>query len=150
MRRADLLIGLGLLVFAALYFRESFHIVRGFASDRLGPAFFPRLLAGALATLAIDLVARAVSGRSDPAPPPPVRAATLAGVIGVTALYVLVLPRVGFLLGTPPLLGAVIWLMGLRDWRGLLGTAVGATLVLYFVFGRFLHVLLPPGLLGGR
>jgi hypothetical protein len=48
-RRADLFIGLGLLAFAGAYYWASFDIAMGFASDRLGPTFFPRLLAAALA-----------------------------------------------------------------------------------------------------
>lgn len=150
MRRADAVIGLVLLVFAALYFQQSLGIVRGFASDRLGPTFFPRLLAVALALLAITLVARAAGNRSERAPPPAVRVGVFLGVMGLTAAYALLLPSVGFLLATPVLVGGVIALMGLREWRPLLGTAIGVTLTLYLVFARFLHVLLPSGPLGGR
>ena len=150
MRRADGVIGLGLLAFAALYFQQSFSINTGFASDLLGPTFFPRLLAAALALLALMLVARAAWNRSDRAPPPAARVGVFIGVVGLTAAYALFLPVVGFLLATPVLVGAVIALMGLREWRPLLGTAIAVTVVLYLVFVRFLHVLLPPGLLGGR
>ena len=71
MRRADLLVGLGLLVLAGVYFEQSFAITRGFASDRLGPAFFPRLLALTLAALGATLVVRGVAGRAGPPHPPP-------------------------------------------------------------------------------
>ncbi|HET6947171.1 MAG TPA: tripartite tricarboxylate transporter TctB family protein [bacterium] len=145
MRRADLLVGLGLLVLAGVYFEQSFAITRGFASDRLGPAFFPRLLALTLAALAATLVVRAVSGRSDPSHPPAVRLRVFAGLLVLLVAYTLLLPRAGFLLTTPVLLGAVIWLLGLRSWASLVGTALGVTAVLYVFFGRFLHVLLPMG-----
>ena len=145
MRRADLLVGLGLLVLAGGYFEQSFAITRGFASDRLGPAFFPRLLALTLAALAATLVVRAVAGRSDPSPPPAVRLRVFAGLLVLLVAYTLLLPRAGFLLTTPVLLGAVIWLLGLRSWASLVGTALGVTAVLYVFFGRFLHVLLPMG-----
>jgi len=150
MRRADAVIGLGLLVFAALYFQQSFAINRGFASDLLGPTFFPRLLAAVLALLALALVARAAGNRSERAPLPPARVGVFLGVVILTAAYALLLPWAGFLLATPVLVGVVIALMGLREWRPLLGTAIGVTVVLYLVFARFLHVLLPPGLLGCR
>ncbi|MGH2626934.1 MAG: tripartite tricarboxylate transporter TctB family protein [Anaerolineales bacterium] len=149
MRRADAVIGLSLLVFAALYFQQSFAIRTGFAPDRLGPTFFPRLLAGALALLALTLIARAAADRSERPPLPPARIGVLIGVTGLTAAYALLLPLVGFLLATPVLIGAVIALMGLREWRPLLVTAIAVTVVLYLVFARFLHVLLPPGLLEG-
>lgn len=150
MRRADAVIGLGLLVFAALYFQQSFAINRGFASDLLGPTFFPRVLAAALALLALALVARAARNRSERTPLPTARGGVFLGVVILTAAYALLLPWAGFLLATPVLVGVVIALMGLREWRPLLGTAIGVTVVLYLVFARFLHVLLPPGLLGGR
>lgn len=143
MRRGDLLIGLGLLVFAAIYFQQSFAITRGFASDRLGPAFFPRMLALALALMAVVLLVRAISGRSDPAPPPPMRIGVFIAVLALTAAYAFLLPHVGFLYATPVLLGAVIWVFGMRKWPGLIGTSLGITLVLYAVFGRMLRVLLP-------
>ncbi len=145
MRRADLLIGLALLVFAVVYFEQSFAITRGFASDRLGPAFFPRLLALALAVLAATLVVRAVMGRSDPSRPPAVRSRVFAAVLVLLAAYALLLPSAGFLLATPLMLGTVIWLLGLRRWPSLVGTALGVTATLYLVFGRALHVLLPIG-----
>lgn len=143
MRRADLLIGLGLMVVAAVYFQQSFAITRGFASDRLGPAFFPRLLAVVLAILALVLVMRALSGRSDPTPPPAMRLGVFLGTLVLMVVYSLVLPRVGFLLATPLLLGAVIWLLGLRRWSTMAATAIGVTGVLYIVFARMLKVLLP-------
>lgn len=145
MRRADFAIGLGLLAFAAFYFQQSFAITRGFASDRLGPAFFPRLLAGTLAALAITLIVRAVSGRSDPTRPPPIRGGVFAGIMALTVVYALLMPRMGFVLATAVLLGVVIWLLGLRRLTVLAAAAVGMTLVLYVVFGRALHVLLPMG-----
>lgn len=130
MRRADLLIGLALLALAGVYYEQSLGIVRGFASDRLGPAFFPRLLALVLAVLAVTLV---------------VRAGLFLTMLALLVAYALLLPRVGFVVATPVLLGAVIWLLGLRAWPALTGTALGITLALYFAFGRALHVLLPMG-----
>jgi putative tricarboxylic transport membrane protein len=145
MRRADFFIGLGLLAVALLYYQQSFSIVRGFASDRLGPAFFPRMLALALAALSLTLVIRALAGRSDPSRPPAMRVGVFAAVIALLVIYAVVMPAVGFLIATPVLLAAVIWLLGLRRWVTVLGTALSVTAVLYVVFGRALHVLLPIG-----
>jgi len=145
MRRADFYIGLGLLAFALVYYQQSFSIVRGFASDRLGPAFFPRMLALALAALSLALIGRALAGRSDPSRPPEMRLGVFAAVMGLLVVYAAVMPVVGFLIATPVLLAAVIRLLGLRQWAAVLGTAVGVTAVLYVVFGRALHVLLPLG-----
>ncbi len=148
MRRADLLIGIGLLLFAALYFRESFEITVGFASDKLGPTFFPRLLAAALGASALGLIWRSRSDRSDPTPLPPVQIGLLAWTVGVTLAYALLLRPVGFLIATPVYLAGIVWTLGYRSLAGLSATAVGVTVVLYAVFARALHVLLPTGLLG--
>lgn len=145
MRRADFYIGLGLLIFALVYFQQSFTILRGFASDRLGPAFFPRMLALALAALALTLIVRAVMGRSDPSRPPAIRTKMLLVVLLSLGVYAAVMPLLGFRIATPLLLGGVIWALGLRAWPSLVGTAVGVTAVLWFVFDRLLHVLLPKG-----
>ncbi len=145
MRRADFYIGLGLLIFALVYFQQSFTILRGFASDRLGPAFFPRMLALALAALALTLIVRAVMGRSDPSRPPVIRTRMLIVVLVCLGVYAAIMPLLGFRIATPILLGGVIWTLGLRAWPSLVGTAVGVTVVLWVVFDRLLHVLLPKG-----
>lgn len=150
MRRADFIIGLALLVFAGLYYQQSLAIVRGFASDRLGPAFYPRLLAGVLTALAATLIVRAAGDRSDAAPLPPTRAPLLLFTVGMTAVYALLLPSLGYLIATPLLLGTVVWVLGLRSLPRAAAAAVGMTAVLYVVFGKALHVLLPMGPLTQR
>ena len=149
MRRADLVAGTGLLVFSVFYFERSFAISTGLASDRLGPAFFPRVLAVLLTLLALVLIVRAASDRSDPSPQSPVRTGRLVAVLALTVGWAILLPELGFLVVTPFLMAAVIWVLGLHRWRPIVGVALGATLVLYLVFVRILNVLLPMGLLGG-
>ena len=51
-------------------------------------------------------------------------------------------------ISTPVYLAGIIWLLGYRNLVGLVGTAAGMTAVLYLVFGRALHVLVPMGPLG--
>lgn len=148
MRRADLAAGLLLLAVAAVYFQQSFLIVRGFATDRLGPAFFPRLLAGALTLLALALVARAVGGRSDSSPPPSARAGLLAAILVLLVAYALAMRRVGFLVATPAFFAAVLAALGVREVFPVAVVAVVLTVALYVVFGRLLGVLLPPGPFG--
>lgn len=145
MRRADFWIGLGLLAFAAFYYQQSLSITVGLAADRLGPTFFPRLLAATLALAALGLLWRSARGRSDPAPLPPARLGLFLWAVGLTAAYALLLPRAGYLIATPVYLGAVIWLLGFRHPAGLAATAIGVTAALYLVFARALHVLVPMG-----
>ena len=148
MRRADLLIGIALLAFAALYYQQTYEIVRGLASDKLGPTFFPRLLAGALGAAALALIWRALSNRSDPEPLRPVRVGLFAGTLALTLVYVLLLPSLGYPIATALFLAAMIATLGYTRLVGLVGTSVGVTAVLYLVFVRALHVLVPMGPLG--
>jgi len=148
MRRADLLIGIGLLATAAVYFQQSLAITVGFASDRLGPTFFPRLLALSLAGCALALIWRSVRGRSDPSPLPPVRTALLLGTVGLTVIYALALRPLGYLIATALYLAAIVRMLGYRNPVGFVGTAAGVTAALYLVFARALHVLVPMGPLG--
>ena len=69
----------------------------------------------------------------------------LVAVLVVLVLYALALPSLGFLIATPLMLGVIIWVLGLRAWSSLAVTAVGMTVVLWFVFVRLLRVLLPAG-----
>jgi putative tricarboxylic transport membrane protein len=147
-RRADLVAALLLLAVAAVYYQQSFLIVRGLAGDRLGPAFFPRLLAGGLALLSLALLARALGGRSDPAPPPAARTGLLAATLVLLVVYALVVPRVGFLVATPVFLAMVLVALGVREALSVAAVAAGLTAALYVVFGRLLGVLLPAGFLG--
>ncbi|MDR7522702.1 MAG: tripartite tricarboxylate transporter TctB family protein [Armatimonadota bacterium] len=148
MRRADLLVGVGLLVVAILYYQQTFAITVGFASDRLGPAFFPRLLALALGSCAVALSWRSIRGRSDPGPLPPVQARLFLATLGLTVAYALLLPSLGYLLATPLYVVAVVGVLGYRHPGGLAAAAVGITGVLYLVFVRALKVLVPMGPLG--
>lgn len=148
MRRADLLIGIALVAFAVLYYRESFEITVGFAADRLGPRFFPRLLAFALALSGLGLIRRSVTGRSDAEPLAPVRIGQFVLTVAITLAYAILLPTLGYLIATVLYVGALIWLLGYRNIVGLAATSAGVTAVLYLVFARALHVLVPMGPLG--
>lgn len=148
MRRADFWTGLALLAFAGFYYQQSLFITVGLAADRLGPTFFPRLLAVTLALAALALLLRAARGRSDPEPLPAARLGLFLWAVGLTAGYALLLARAGYLIATPAYLAAVVWLLGFRNPAGVAATALGITAGLYLVFVRALHVLVPMGPLG--
>jgi hypothetical protein len=92
-----------------------------------------------------------MAGRSDPSPLPVVRLAMLAGAAALTIAYALLLGPLGYVIATPLYLAALIGLLGHRDRldrKSLFAVAVGGTAVLYLVFVRALHVLVPMGPLG--
>jgi hypothetical protein len=151
--RADRVTGLVLIALAAVYYWLSGDIELGLARDRLGPRFVPRALAILLGLTSALLVLRTFVGRRGRGGAAGAaegeRLGRLWATLALTAVYLIAMPRVGFLILTPPYLAAFTLLFGYRRPLPLLGTAVGTTLVLYVVFARALGVRLPMGLLEG-
>jgi putative tricarboxylic transport membrane protein len=148
---ADRILGIALIVLAAFYYWLSFDIEIGFASDRIGPQAFPRGLAVLLGIASLALVARSFgrgASASGPAATEGERLDRLYWTLGLLLVYLIAMPRVGFLLATPPFLAAFTLLYGYRRWVPLVATALGTTIALHLVFARLLGVRLPTGVLG--
>jgi putative tricarboxylic transport membrane protein len=119
----------------------------------IGPAFYPRIVLGitvlmALALMGLDIAARRRTGAMRHAG---VRAnyALVIGCFAIFAVYVVALPYLGFRIATLSFLLAMPVAMerpaSRARWMTLAATAVAATFASYFVFERYLHVLLPRG-----
>lgn len=120
----------------------------------IGPAFYPRIVLGVTAVLSAALLATDL-WRRRPAPAPATRVnyRLVLLAFAVFTLYVFVLPLLGYRLST------VLFVAGLqatlapprsgRDWALLGVVAVVSMLVTYYVFERYLSVLLPRGRLTG-
>jgi hypothetical protein len=111
----------------------------------LGPAFFPRLVGGVLAALAVAIILGTGLGRREP-----VRLAApqarLVWTVVCLALYVAVLPRLGFVVATPAFLSAAgLALAGEagRWWRAVVISAVVTTAAVHYLFSILLDVPLP-------
>jgi putative tricarboxylic transport membrane protein len=81
----------------------------------------------------------------DGVPASGVRALTL---IGLCAVYTLVLNPIGFLIATPPFVALALILMEERKPVLVLATAVSFTVVTYVLIHTLLGGRLPPGVLG--
>jgi hypothetical protein len=117
----------------------------------IGPAFYPRILFGAMALLSLGLVAADLL-RRERAAPRPAHYRLVVLTFAVFAGYVALLPVLGFRLAT------FLFVAGLqvvlepprgRRWWLVLGVALAATTITYLVFERYLAVLLPRGRLTG-
>lgn len=114
-----------------------------------GPAFFPRVIAGAIAVLAVvQLVDTVVTREADE------RTVTMNDVVRFVVPaaflvgYILLLPMAGFLLTTVAFLVALMYYSGARDLRVTVPLSVVIGVILQNVFVGFLHVPLPGGPLG--
>ncbi len=143
----DRIVGIGLLAGGALLLFETFSF-RVNDWEPLGMAFWPRLLLALLGFCAVFLI---VKGRLDDGPFLSVHARSFLA-LGLGVAYVVLLPRIGFLLLTPAFVFAASLLIGRElRWQRLVeaaALAVVTTLALDLVFKQVLLVQLPEGLLG--
>jgi putative tricarboxylic transport membrane protein len=124
--------------------------------DALGPDFWPKLAIGLMALLCIIEAMRALAGatsgqgladllegadeeekRSHPF--------LLLGGIALIVAYAVLVPILGFLLGSLLFMVGFMYLGGYRNHVAIWSIAIAATFVIAFVFLRFAYVSLPRG-----
>jgi len=146
--RRELGLGLALSLLAIGYAWLAFRLPVRALKEVVGPDFFPKLLAGLLILLALPLLVRGLSRRSDRVETEPIDRWARAGlVIALMLVYVWALPRLGFLLATVIYLGVMIRLAGTRRWRAIVGAALAITALIFLSFATLFAVPLPRGLL---
>jgi putative tricarboxylic transport membrane protein len=149
----DLISGLVLLAVSGTYYAWSSEIADSTLSDEVGATGLPHVLSVILAILAVLLIVRAMLLR---------RARTAAaaadaddegdaglpraiGFLLLGAVYVFVLPFVGYVAGTALLIGAVALYEGApRNWV-VLAAAVGGAVFYWAIFVKLLGVHQPVG-----
>ena len=118
----------------------------------IGPAFYPRILFAVTAVLSgILVVGDLVSRRRAAARPAEYRLVVVA--FAVFAAYVAALPLLGYRVATLLFVAVLQAVLeppaNARRWVLLLVVAVATTAVTYYVFERYLSVLLPRGRVTG-
>jgi len=147
-------IGLGLLAFSGWLYSNLGKIPAN-PLVPIGPAFYPRFLLLVILVLSLGLIVQSLllSGKEGGSEKIAPRIAlkkyrpTLLGFF-IFGLYVLLLPKLGFLLSTTLFVAGLQWLLGPPRWQRLAGSAVlglGTALFAYLVFELYLRVLLPRG-----
>ncbi|WP_336037207.1 tripartite tricarboxylate transporter TctB family protein [Halobacterium yunchengense] len=133
--------GLVFLLAAAVFF-VSEDFPGGYGAT--GPALFPRVIVGLMAGFALVQVARRVK-RGDPKTHEVSLSAvkTVAVVAAMVVGYILLMPYLGFLVGTVAFLVVAMYYSGISELRRTVPISFGVTLALFYLFGEFLHVPLP-------
>lgn len=159
-RRTDLIISLLLMAFAVWTWYEAYSFPRGTVVDPMGPAFWPQLLAEGIGLFSLALLVVALWPKKEAGPgikPKETEASDEGvdeevfsrfrfwGVIGVLAIYLVLLQSLGYFLGTPLMVLGVLLILGVRDLRPLLLSVLGLPLLWGIVFGYALGVPLPEG-----
>ncbi|MBL6929731.1 MAG: tripartite tricarboxylate transporter TctB family protein [Rhodospirillales bacterium] len=137
----DRITGTLLLLLAIAYSVAGAGFESDFISDPLGPNAFPVMLGSALGLFSLYLLFR-----PDPEPEWPSlkswkrQGAALAALI----IYGIVLEFIGFIISSVVLVGFLSQMLG-GNRRYMIGTGIGASIVLYFLFNNVLGLPLPAG-----
>lgn len=151
----DLLVALGVTALGAALLLGSLQIPFGINAV-VGPRVFPLIVSVGLTLLGLLLTVGALRGdRAEPAaeedtdPDAPVNLGATAIILGGFLIGAVLLPSLGFVLGTAVMYFSVAYAFGERRFLLMLGVSLAVALVTYLVFTRGLGLTLPPGVLRG-
>lgn len=120
----------------------------------IGPGFYPRIVIGVTAVFAVlvvigDVLARRGGGKAAQAVAEQANYPLVLASFAVFGAYVLALPGLGFRIATFLYVTAAAALLarplGAKRWIAILVLALLTAAITYFVFERYLLVLLPRG-----
>jgi hypothetical protein len=140
----------GLAVLAASLFL--FWLTLGLERNPLvpiGPAFYPRIVLGITALLAALVAIQGFLRKKSPREAEKARYGAVAVQFGVFALYVIVLPFIGFRIATFAYVAAANVLLDPpqrpAQWARALVLGIATAIATYYAFEGYLQVLLPRG-----
>lgn len=143
MRKLDVISAAALLLLSWYIVHESVRMP--VEHGTLGPGFFPKLIGGCLAAFALTILFFALKN-SDAGEKIAFPRSSLLCIVAVTAVYLWLLPEIGYLASTPGYLvitGLLISEDGKRYWKGIAINGVICTVILYGLFAQVLNVPLP-------
>jgi putative tricarboxylic transport membrane protein len=150
----DLLVALAVLALGGWFLRGAFAVRLLSGYDRIGPRFFPLLVAGGLLLCGVLLLIQALRGRRAPLEATEemdVRAradwravATLAAAL---VIDIVLIERLGFVIASTLLFWGVAFGFGSRHYLRDALSGLALALAAYLTFTRLLDLNLPAGLL---
>jgi hypothetical protein len=112
----------------------------------LGPGFFPRLAGGCLGAFALSILVMTLLSPKDSGDKVTLPRPALLCILAATAVYLFLLPRLGYLVSTPGYLvvtGLLISGQPQKYWKGATLNGILCSAVLYGLFANLLNVPLP-------
>ncbi len=150
MDRAETASGLVFLAYGTWVLEESLKLP--YLVDRVpGPGFLPLWVSLGMVLAGLVLTAHGIRSGSRPSGerrwPGPAGWWRIGGALGLLTASVLLLEGLGFIPITVLFVALVSLLLGTRSWKILASVPLVAAIVIYGVFGIWLKVPLPKGLL---
>ena len=116
--------------------------------EEIPPIFFPRLVLLVVFLLSLGVILRLILGRSSIQVDFTWKGVERMTVLFVSMLlYIFVFKRLGFILTTALMIVFQSWYYGNRSWIKLLLLAAIFPPVIYVLFQRIFHIMLPRGIL---
>jgi putative tricarboxylic transport membrane protein len=150
----ELLFSLGVLALGAYFAAGAFSIRLLPSYSRIGPRFFPLLVAGGLLLCGVLLLVQAVRGRAAPLDESEDVDVTApadwpaVAVLGLALLAdILLIERLGFVLASTVLFWGVALGFGSRRYLRDVSIGLALSLAVYLAFTRLLDLTLPAGVL---
>jgi putative tricarboxylic transport membrane protein len=140
-RARDRIVGAALLLVSAVVVAASWRLPETAAADAMGPKAYPMALALVLALLSLALVRGGGKGAGSTLTRDMVVKGFLP-ILAMLALYVLLVPVLGFVICTVALLLACFRLKGERNWKVNVAVALGSSLAIWALFAWLLNVQL--------
>ena len=150
----DVLMALGVIVLGGYFLQGAFNVRLIAGYDRIGPRFFPYLVAGGLLVCGVLLLIQALRGYGarpeagedvDAEAPADWRPVLILS--SALLLDIFLIERIGFVLSSTLLFWGVCLGFGSRRYLRDVLSGLGLSLVAYLVFTRLLDLNLPAGIL---
>ena len=147
----DLVFGGATLALAVGYYLLAAQIPESQLSDAVGPQGLPRIYAYLLGGLSLILIVNSVRATSPGSraerPKPNARSRVLrpAGVVAIGAIYIVVVPWLGYIVSLAALIAATTYYQGGGANRRVVFVAVSGALLFWLLFVAILGIQHPAG-----
>jgi hypothetical protein len=147
----DLVFGGATIALAVGYYLLAAQIPESQLSDAVGPQGLPRIYAYLLGGLSLILIVNSVRatspGSSAERPKPSAQARVLrpAGVVAIGAIYIVVVPWLGYIVSLTALIAATTYYQGGGANRRVVFVAVSGALMFWLLFVAILGIQHPAG-----
>lgn len=147
----DLVFGGATLALAVGYYLLAAQIPESQLSDAVGPQGLPRIYAYLLGGLSLILIVNSVRATSPgsraerPKPSAQSRVLRPAGVVAIGAIYIVVVPWLGYIVSLTALIAATTYYQGGGANRRVVFVAVSGALLFWLLFVAILGIQHPAG-----